>query len=102
VTALRVRCTNTSVKPWHFHPSSNAGIHVKYHLFDPDDEGLTEGSAGRFFATVAPGEHIDLTLVLPRLFRPGRYTLRVDLTDEQHASFLSLGWEPLFWEVVVS
>jgi protein tyrosine phosphatase (PTP) superfamily phosphohydrolase (DUF442 family) len=100
-TVVRVRCVNTSVKPWHFHPSSNAGIHVSYYLFDSDDEVVMSGQAGRFFATVAPGEHIDLTLTFPPLVRKGRYSLRVDLVDEQHASFLSLGCEPLFWEVEV-
>ena len=48
-----------------------------------------------------PGEHIDLTLALPPLRKPGRYQLTVDLLDEQNGSFLQAGSEPLVWEVEV-
>lgn len=97
---LRVRCTNTSVKPWHFQPGTNAGIHATYLLHDSADRFTCTGRAGMFYATVPPGGHIDLTLALPAL-SPGRYALRVDLADEQHGSFLQLGSEPLFWELEV-
>ena len=54
-----------------------------------------------FDATVPPGGHIDLTLSLPALDIPGRYRLRVDMVDEQHAYFLQEGCEPLAWEVEI-
>jgi hypothetical protein len=100
-TGVRVRCRNTSVKPWVFQPGSNAGIHLHYVLFGPDAAGQGDGKAGLFHAVVPPGEHIDLTLVLPPLEGPARYTLRVDLVDEQHGSFLQLGIDPLFCPVEV-
>jgi hypothetical protein len=98
--ALRLRCRNTSVKPWHFQPGTNAGIHARYELFDEAGRGVGEDRAGLFHVTVAPGEHLDVTLVLPPLTR-GRYLLRADLVDEQHGSFLQLGNEPLFRELEV-
>jgi hypothetical protein len=98
---VRVRCTNTSVKPWRFRPGTNAGIHASFVLTDPEDRCAGIGRAGLFHATVAPGAGIDLTLPLPALYRPGRYQLRVDMVDEQHAYFLQEGSEPLVWELEV-
>ena len=40
-------------------------------------------------------------LALPALRQPGRYRLRVDMTDEQHAYFFQTGSEPLVWELEV-
>jgi hypothetical protein len=100
--ALRLRCTNTSVKPWHFQPLSTAGIHALYLVHDEAGDcigGMRR--AGLLRATVPPGGHIDLTLALPPLPAPGRYELRVDMTDEQCGSFLQAGSEPLVWEVEV-
>lgn len=98
---VRLRCHNTSVKPWRLRPASSAGIHANYRLFDADGQLVHEGYAGRFHATVPPGGHIDLTLSLPALRLPGRYQLRMDMVDEQHGYFLQLGSEPLVREVVV-
>jgi hypothetical protein len=97
---IRLRCTNASVKPWCFKPGSNAGIHAQYMLHT--DQGLVAGSgqAGLFNALVSPGESIELMLALPAL-APGRYILRADLIDEQHASFFQTGSEPVIREVVV-
>jgi protein tyrosine phosphatase (PTP) superfamily phosphohydrolase (DUF442 family) len=97
---LRVRCTNTSVKPWHFKPGTNAGIHLHFLVNGEPGAPGGMGRAGLFEATVAPGESIELTLALPAL-PPGRYSLRADLIDEQHASFFQAGSEPLIQEVVV-
>jgi hypothetical protein len=98
---VRVRCTNTSVKPWRFRPGTNAGIHASFVLTDPQDQCAGIGRAGLFHATVPPGASIDLTLSLPPLRRPGRYRLRVDMVDEQHAYFLQEGSEPLVCELEV-
>jgi hypothetical protein len=100
--AVRVRCTNTSVKPWHFQPLSTAGVHALYVVHHESGEcvgGLRR--AGLLHATVPPGGHIDLTLALPPLPVRGRYELRVDMADEQNGSFLQAGGEPLVWEVEV-
>jgi hypothetical protein len=100
---VRVRCHNTSVRPWHFQPGANAGIHLKYAVTNEQEASCQpEERAGLFFATVAPGEHIDLALPLRPFAHPGRYVFRVELVDEQHGSFLQLGSDPLFWDLEVS
>jgi protein tyrosine phosphatase (PTP) superfamily phosphohydrolase (DUF442 family) len=94
--AFRIRCRNTSVKPWHLRPGSNAGIHASFQVRDQDGHRVFyDGRAGLFEATVAPGEHLDLTLAVPAPLLPGRYQLWVDMVDEQHAYFMQEGVEPL-------
>lgn len=100
-TALRVRCHNTSIKPWHLRPGSNAGIHLNYVLSNDRYTRVAEGKAGLFEATVPPGDFIDLTVALPALAAPGSYELRLDMLDEQHAFFLQTGSEPLIRAVEV-
>jgi predicted protein tyrosine phosphatase len=99
-SALRVRCHNTSVKPWSFRPGDNAGVHAYFVFLDSDNRWAAFGRAGLFYAEVPPGQSIDLTLSLPAL-PPGRYELRVDLSDEQHAFFFQTGSEPLLLKVEV-
>jgi len=99
--AVRVRCHNTSVKPWRLHPSGNSGIHLNFVLFNDRDQPVAEGKAGLFHAVVPPGAFIDLTVALPGLVEPGRYELRLDLEDAQHAYFLQTGSQPLIWKVEV-
>src|SRR5262249_10297683 len=100
-TALRVRCHNTSIKPWRLRPGTSAGVHLSYMLFNSRDKNVGEGRAGLFHATVAPGAFIDLTVALPAQRVPGQYQLRLDMVDEQHASFLQTGSEPLTWRLEV-
>ena len=50
---------------------------------------------------MAPGESIELTLVVGALREPGRYRLVVDLIEEQHCWFFQGGSEPLEEEIVV-
>ncbi len=97
---MRVRATNTSVKPWRLRPGNTAGIHLAWFLLDADQRVLLEERAGLFEATVPPGESVDLTLAVPPL-KPGRYFLRADMIDEQHGSFFQAGSEPLLTEVQV-
>jgi protein tyrosine phosphatase (PTP) superfamily phosphohydrolase (DUF442 family) len=100
-SALRVRCTNRSVRPWQFHPGPTAGIHAAYQISTPEGRILPGERAGLFHAVVRPGEHIDLALALPPLRERGRYNVRVDLIDEQHGYFFQTGSEPLFVELEV-
>lgn len=93
--ACRVRCRNTSVKPWRLMQGTNAGIHLSFVVGNAGGRGLAVGRAGLFRAEVQPGESIDLTLVVPGLDRPGRYVLLVDMVDEQHCCFYQAGSEPL-------
>jgi hypothetical protein len=100
-TTLRVRCHNTSIKPWHLRPGSNVGVHLNYVLSNDRYQRVAEGKAGLFEASVAPGGFIDLTVALPGLPGPGCYELRLDMVDEQHAYFLQTGSEPLIRRVEV-
>jgi hypothetical protein len=100
-TTVRVRCHNTSIEPWRLHPSGNAGVHLNFVLSDERDQRVAEGKAGLFYATVSPGDFIDLTVALPSLGEPGRYELRLDMEDAQHAYFLQTGSSPLIREVEV-
>jgi protein tyrosine/serine phosphatase len=100
-TPLRVRCHNTSIKPWRFHPSSSAGIHLIFMLSNDRHQRVAEGKAGLFHAVVPAGDFIDLTVVLPGLMKPGQYELRLDMTEEQHAYFLQTGSPPLICQVEV-
>jgi hypothetical protein len=99
--AVRVRCHNTSIKPWRLRPGGNAGIHLNFVLSNDRDRRVAEGKAGLFHASVLPGEFIDLTVALPSPNMPGSYELRLDMVDEQHASFLQAGSEPLIQRVEV-
>ncbi len=98
---LRLRVTNTSVKPWHLHPSDTAGIHLAYQVVDANGQLFHQDRAGLLEATVAPGQHVDLAVVLPVLKRPGRYFLKADMVDEQHAFFYQVGAEPFTAELEV-
>jgi hypothetical protein len=99
--AIRVRCTNRSVKPWRFRPGTNAGIHVLWQVHTLNDELVEEGRSGLFHAEVPAQSAIELTLALPSIEKAGCYRLRMDMVDEQHAHFHQLGPEPLEVELDV-
>jgi hypothetical protein len=99
--AFRVRCRNTSIKPWHMRPGSNAGIHVSFVVHDEDGQVVGDGRGGLFEATVPPGGHLDVTLAVHAPLLPGRYELRLDMVDERHGYFMQLGSEPLGWKLEV-
>jgi hypothetical protein len=99
--AVRVRCHNTSIKPWRLHPSGHSGIHLNFVLSNDRDQRIAEGKAGLFYASVPPGEFIDLTVALLGVDEPGRYELRLDMEDAQHAYFLQTGSQPLIWKVEI-
>jgi protein tyrosine/serine phosphatase len=99
-SSITVRCRNTSIKPWYLKPGPGAGVHLRYQLMDSEERVLDRGNAGLFEATVHPEDYVDLTVVLPALGK-GRYLLRVDMMDGQHAYFYQTGSEPLMLEVEV-
>lgn len=99
--AQRFRFHNTSLAPWRFRPENNVGIHLAFVFKDAADRGVACGRSGLIDARVAPGQSIDLTLVLPAIKRTGRYRLLVDLVDEQHCWFFQVGSEPLERDVEV-
>jgi protein tyrosine phosphatase (PTP) superfamily phosphohydrolase (DUF442 family) len=100
--AVRVRCTNNSIRPWALRPGPDAGIHLAWKLLTPDGVMVADGRSGLFAAVVPPGEGIELTVPLPAVLAPGRYRLRLDMIEEQHGFFLQMGTWPVEWEVVVS
>jgi len=99
--AVRIRCTNQSVKPWRLRPGKNAGIHAFWQVVKADETPVREGQAGLFNAVVVPGSAIDLTVAIGAIAEPGSYRLRIDMVDEQHARFHQLGPEPLEVELQV-
>jgi protein tyrosine/serine phosphatase len=100
-SSVRVRCTNASTKLWNLRAGTTAGVHARYILRDPDQVFLTSVRGGLFNATVETGEHIDLTLAIPPLGRAGKYSLFVDMVDEQHGWFYQMGSEPLVVDLEV-
>ncbi len=88
---LRLRCHNTSARTWRLHPDLTAGVHAVWTLMDDAGRGLLGGRSGMFHAEVAPGSSVDLTLALPPIGRPGRYTLQIDMIEEQHCFFRQAG-----------
>lgn len=98
---FRVKATNISIRKWVFKPGSNAGIKLQWNLSNRAGEVLDGGFAGNFQAEVAPGESIDLAMVIPPLSKPGRYLLRLDLNDRQHAAFHQTGSDILEAEVLI-
>jgi hypothetical protein len=98
---VRVRCTNTSIRPWRLDPGTSAGVHVKWTLSHAEGYCTGHGRAGLFRATVPPGGSVDVTLALPALILPGGYELQVDMADEQHGTFLQMGSAPLFVDLEV-
>lgn len=99
--AARVRAHNTSVGTWQLRPGTSAGVHVGYTLIDEQFRCLSQGRAGLFAAEVPPGGSIDVTVALPALSY-GKYTLVLDLVDEQQGWFYQHGAEPLEWAFEVA
>jgi hypothetical protein len=100
--ALRLRAHNTSGAPWQLRPGTGAGVHVRHVLFDERGAVVQLGHAGLFRAEVPAGGVIDLTLAMPALRVPGRYTLLAELMAGPDASFGQLGGaEPLVWGFTV-
>jgi protein tyrosine phosphatase (PTP) superfamily phosphohydrolase (DUF442 family) len=99
--ALTVRAHNTSRWTWQLHPDVTAGFHVLWVLRDARDQYLSDGRAGRFHAEVPPGGSIEVSLPLPPLRAPGRYSLQVGMIEEQHCFFHQVASEPLDLELEV-
>ena len=94
-TAIRIRATNTSPLPWHLHPGTESGIHVRFILFGPDQNIFHIGRAGQFEATVPAGGSVNLTVALPPFVVPGQYRLWADLADGNRCAFSQFGNTPL-------
>jgi protein tyrosine phosphatase (PTP) superfamily phosphohydrolase (DUF442 family) len=95
VLAYRITFRNTSGTPWKFSSSPHGGIHVGVLTFDLQRGGVKSNCCGYLDRTVAPGETIEVTTLLPELY-PGRHRVMVDLIDQGHAWFSQVGSVP--WE----
>ncbi len=96
--AARIRAVNTSARTWSLQPGTSAGTHLAYLIIDKEGRGIALGRAGLFRADVSPGSDILLTVPLPAVYEPGRYSLMIDMVDEQHGWFYQAGSEPLILE----
>jgi hypothetical protein len=92
---VRVRAVNTSPEPWHFHPGTETGIHVRYWVVGPDMKMNQLSRAGQFEAVIPPGGTVDLTLAINPPTLPGKYFLTADLADANRYAFSQLGNHPL-------
>jgi protein tyrosine phosphatase (PTP) superfamily phosphohydrolase (DUF442 family) len=97
---LRVRVTNQSVEPWEMHPGTGTGIYLRYYVRDDQEKDWQIGKAGLFEATVAPGQSVDLTIVLKPL-PSGRYRLTADMVEVGDILFAQQGSEPLVMELII-
>jgi protein tyrosine phosphatase (PTP) superfamily phosphohydrolase (DUF442 family) len=96
----RVTLHNRSRVPWQLKPTATAGVHVLFHVYNAEGDGIVEGRAGMLEATIAPGGRFDVTMVLPPL-TAGWYWLSVDLVEENHCCFYQAGAEPWEEELIV-
>jgi hypothetical protein len=99
--ATRLRFRNTSVEAWQMRASVSAGVRAIFIVTDSHGDLLSRGQAGVFDAVVAPGRSIDLTLPVAAVREPGRYLLRVELSDDAFSGFGQVGSEPLEWDFEV-
>lgn len=95
------RVHNISSEPWHFHRSSNRGVHLQFLLRRVDRSFAAYGGAGYFDQTVPRGGAILLTLSIPPVPEPGKYALLVDMADEQHGMFFMFSSTPFRKEYIV-
>jgi protein tyrosine phosphatase (PTP) superfamily phosphohydrolase (DUF442 family) len=93
--AARFRARNTSAQTWHLRPVPSSGFHLGYMIIDDGFGCAAMGRAGLLEAFVSRGEMIDIAVAVPALKQPGRYTLLVDMVDEQQGWFYQHGGEPL-------
>jgi protein tyrosine phosphatase (PTP) superfamily phosphohydrolase (DUF442 family) len=101
LAAVHVRAINTSLEPWHMHPGTETGVHVKFLVASADWRIVQFGQAGHLEATIQPGESIDLTLAVGPLIAPGPYVLVADLCEGKGFAFSQFGNPPLEISVTV-
>jgi hypothetical protein len=92
---------NRGTKDWQLHALPQAGMHLAYQVWDGESL-LAEGRAGMYEGRIAPGEALDVTLVLRPMPKAGRFRLIVDMVEEQHCWFYQAGSEPHEEELVIS
>lgn len=106
--ALKVTAANTSAEAWEMKPGNYAGVHVDFTVQTEAGDLVYRGQAGLFRRAVPPGGSVGLTLAVPPLKTPGRYSLRADLMDATGAAvpvrqtgFYQFGADPLLVTIEV-
>ena len=99
--SYRVTVRNTTSVPWQFKPTRTAGMHLGFMLWDSAGKAVTSGRAGLMEKTVAPGESLTVTVVVPPVKAAGRYHLLIDMIEEGHCWFYQTGSEPYEEEIDV-
>jgi hypothetical protein len=100
-TIYRLQVRNASLEPWTLNPQWTAGVHLGCHVYDDQDRLIDLVKTGLRDGVVKPGESTDFTVVVGPLHRPGRYRLKMDMTDEQQCWFFQTGSQPLELELTV-
>lgn len=92
--AARFRVHNRSKLTWQFRQAAHVGVHLRCFLLHEKGAYGVLTAAGFFDQEVPPGHSIDLTVALPALTQPGKYSLLVDMSDEQSCWFFMVGSPP--------
>jgi len=101
IITLRVRSTNTSIRPWKMSRDPNGSVFLCWGVHNSETQmPLLAGRAGLFERVVQPGESVEITAVFPVL-APGKYIIRVDMEEAQHCKFYMAGSVPVEWVVEV-
>jgi hypothetical protein len=101
----QVRVRNTGAGTWRLSPLSS-GTHLAVAVSEAAaartaDKEAIKGKAGLFDARVAPGESIDLTVIVPPIHKAGRYRLLADMVDPRHGWFYQVGGTPFEEELYI-
>jgi tRNA (mo5U34)-methyltransferase len=105
--ALRFRmlAENTGHARWLRGSDSGAAkgdVHLVAHLLDKDGEPISWYHAGAFLPhDVAPGESVEVEIILPAPDSPGIYVLEFDMVSEHLAWFEDLGSVVLKHDLIV-
>lgn len=109
---VHIRLYNRSKEDWQFRTAANMGIHLRGYI-EPVEatpprwanpfahKPLRKALAAGFMnVTVKPDASIDLSVAIPALKKPGKYTLYLDIYDEAKGCFgESVGSPP--WKTTV-
>jgi len=92
--AATFRVHNRSRMPWKFRQAAHVGVHLRCFLLHENGTYGVLSGAGFFDQEVEPGQNITLKVPLPALHYPGKYSLLVDMSDEQSCWFFMVGSPP--------
>ncbi len=102
-----VLCVNRSDTDWQLKPTSFAGVHLWYAVYDEKSQTVADGRTGLRSLTVPPGGTVTVPVPLP-ILKPGKYLLLAELHDGTAAaipfrtqSFTKFGDESLVTEFEV-